>query len=281
MKTIKHLKKISFFILILTTLLVSCEQQDIITEDPMANVGEQETPTSTPVHFEDKYHYQGKVYNTKEWDTFYNQLNKKVHIIGVNDILHVFDDRNEALQFKQKEIVRLDKMNKTEEFDLTAGKASGDQIIGQKRVVVIFEFYDGKDFYGTLYHRVINQVVTLRKNVWSYKYLENHTAEFNFPSDFINKTSSYRVTFYAGGRIDTEGASLSSGYLKARFRLYPAPLNGDNMLHWVRTIRKNPWHPGGDIDSDNDLSNDRPWYTVFLKTWDNQFDSAHIEFFVS
>ncbi|MEM6685685.1 MAG: hypothetical protein AAF617_07855 [Bacteroidota bacterium] len=201
--------------------------------------------------------------------------NKDVSFIALNDMVYVFDTGDLAKQFDLQEIPRL--LGKEPALDVTAA-SKDDRILGQVRVKAKIELFKDKDFDGRYGYSVIyiDQVVTKRRTWWGWDYYENNKYEQNIVSFFRNITSSYRVTLTDGGRLDTSGASTSTGYAKMKFKLR-ANLLDDGGPTWKRDVSKNPYFPGNNVDEDSDLSNNRMWGALGLTTWNDEIESLEIE----
>jgi len=190
-------------------------------------------------------------------------------------MVYVFDNSNLAKQFELQEIPQL--MDKKPVLDNTAA-SKADNIIGQIRVKAKFELFLDKDFDGSYGYSAIyvDQVVTKRRTWWGWPYYENNKFEHNLVYFFRNITTSYRVTLTQGGRLDTSGASTSSGYAVMNFKLRSNLLD-DVGPTWNRDVSRNPYFPGNDVDEDSDLSNNRMWGALGLATWDNEIEAIEVE----
>jgi hypothetical protein len=273
-KSKMKLPKVSLLLMLFVGILtMSCEKEALEIEETQATK-EKVKPVVKPITFTYTYNYHGQTYNEKEWQAVHAGLaNPNIAIVGYNEMLYVFDDKHQAKQFELQEIPVL--MNqKLPVDDAAVAKA---QVIGRKRAKARVELFDNTNYSNLFFTIYIDQEVVKRQTWWGWKYHENHIVDFDLPSVIQNRTTSYRATFIQGGRIDTTGASTSIGYLEMTLEMN-ANLLDESGPTWKRDLRKNPYFPGGDVDQDGNLGNNRIWGVLGLTHWDNTIESIKVEF---
>ena len=259
-------------------LATSCQKEDLETNPTEATTEEKIKPVVEPIRYNYKYDYNGQIYNEKQWENKYAELGSpNVSVVVFNDMMYIFDDYNEAQLFENGELQSL--MDKE---PATYDSLSKAQILGQKTVKYKLELFDAKDYLRDSQNIAFiitgSLFVTKRRTWWSWDYFENNEVEFDLPSWISEKTTSYRATFIQGGRIDTSGASTSTGYIQMNLELKLGTLEDDSSTSWTKRLRKNPYFPGGDVSQDSDFSDNRIWGVFGLYNWNNKIESVKIVF---
>lgn len=282
MKTTKiSLKKWSLLAVFVTALFtISCEKEDIEIEETQATE-EKVKPVVEPITYKYSYEYQGQVYNEKQWDNKYEAMNNpSLSMIGLNDIIYVFDNSHEAQQFEAQELQGKIDLAFINDNSFT----SKDATIGDANVTFKIELFDLTNYSGSnKYTHYTTQNVRRKRTWWGWIYLENNEFEADLPSAMRKKTSSYRVTLVKGGSVHTLSNATGSItgnpiYLSMRFHLRAGLLSDGGRVSWSKTLYDQPDIQNRKVEEDSDFS-DNTMYSAFgLTTWDNQIQSWQVEF---
>lgn len=259
---------------------MSCEKEELQIEDTTTAFEEKVEPVVEPVTIKYNYSYQGQIYNEKQWNNKYETMNNaNLSMIGLNDIVYVFDSPESATAFEQTQLQnQIDASFATQVIQK-------DDVIGSADVIFKIELFDLKDYNqsGNKYIYYATKTVLRKRTSWGYIYLDNHEFEADLPSTMRKKTTSYRVTLVRGGTVHTMQNSTGSItgnpiWLSMRFHLRAGLLSDGGRVSWSKTLYDQPDIQNRKVEKDPDFSNNRLWSAFGVTTWDNQIQSWQVEF---
>jgi hypothetical protein len=273
MKKIKlNLRKIGLLAIVSVGLLtMSCEKEELEIEESEA-VEEQVKPEVLPVTYKYNYHYNGQIFTEDEWTVKATKVdNSNFSMIGLNDVVYVFDDESKAILFQDTQLpVLMDTM-----ADTTFLYAE-DTTIGSGVVKFKVELYKHKNYSGRYSFNYVETVLRKRTS-WGYIYLDNNEYERNLPSGIDEETSSYRVTLIQNTSVkQMSNATGSITGAAIPLRMYTKLRLGrlsDGGAEWKKLLTTN-----NSTHQDSDFSNNRIWGVFGLVTWNDRIRSFNVEF---
>jgi hypothetical protein len=281
MKTINIFR---FGIIVFVALFVtSCGKDNL---EPVTPVSEnKEMPVIEPVTFDYKYNYKGQIYTEKEWqDKNKNVETPSFSVIGLNEMLYVFDEREEADFFEKEKLEskRLELKSKNK-ISLTNknSRTNADEIVATTNVYGRISFYENVNLKGTIYTVYFDKVVELRKDRWGQRYKANNVFQGNLPSFFDKKTSSFIMSYVTGGSLPGPKYDLPlTMYAAINSSQIPTPPRETNFSYSRRLHNNPPWATDNKF-TDSDLTDNAliVWLpTVGNNTWNDAPRSYKVEF---
>ncbi|WP_046759244.1 hypothetical protein [Kordia jejudonensis] len=265
-----------FLVILIVGCTFSCQKENVETNPTEAVTKEKIKPYVEPIIFKYSYDYQGQLYTETEWNTKLASIeNPSLSIIGLNNVMFVFDSEIEAKNFENGELQNKLKEKPTSSFST----AKADRITGTATVKFKLEFFKNTN-YSALYSYTHHVTRTINRRItwWGWAYLEGHEIESDLPSWIQKEVSSYRATYEQGGTVFDHGTTGQPVYLSLRFHLRAGLLSDGGRVSWSKTLYNEPYIQNRKVEQDPDFSDNRLWSAFGITTWDNQIQSWQVEF---
>ncbi len=258
------IKQFAFLLLIAFSLVfISCEKQDIEMElEPDTTINNKEIPVTSSVTYGYQYEYKGTIYSEQEWEKRSKTIdNPDLSIIGLNNMLYVFDDPDQAETFKNSELeVKMDALKL--ELERTKNDPSGrNTVLASTTVIFRLSFYDLQDFKifkNGIYHATTQlyfvRTVRRMQGTWG-AYLDNNVIEENLPVSLRGKVSSWKAEFIQGGSVHS--VNNVAQYLVMNIDLYGALIGEENPYNLTNELHNEPGYNSSQYTDyqDGDLTN--------------------------
>ncbi len=282
----KTINKFRLGIIVFVALFVtSCEKDNLELATPVSENKEMSVTEPVTLTFDYKYKYKGQIYTEKEWqDKYKNVETPSFSIIGLNEMLYVFDEIEEANVFEKEElksIMRLD-LERKNKISLTKknSRTNADKIIATASVSGSIAFYENINLRKPIYTVYFNEDVELRQNWWGQQYKANNVFQSNLRL-MNKKVSGFTMTFTKGGSLPGPSYAIPLT-MTATVNSAPIPKpSGTTNYSYSRILYNDPPYATKNTFTDSDLT-DNPLIpflpVVGNNTWNDAAESYKVEF---
>ncbi len=259
----RDLSKMSLLALcfVLSFGLLSCEKEELFEiEEELSQVEE-----VSIVDDGYSYVYNGDTYNYSD----FNKIGVETkYMIGIDDVIYVFDTEDKALGFEKGDFQNIVKasVEKVEaDHPSSNTKAPGDIAWGTAIYELTFYNYKHFDVAGGWAKYTVTHPIGHKQTWIGYEWVDQK-YETDLPAEYRNITSSWKMKYVQIPIID--------GYdMVLEVKLRSGLLSSDRNVNWSKKLRRYD-----DYKSDGDLSDNRIASTLWIAHWNNQIEAFKIEF---